>query len=261
MARMRLLLLLAWLVPCAVGCGGRRHDAAPDAGHARDAAAGRDAGDGRDAAPDAEVDDAGAPTCDCAAGVPVGMFRPCTPPLEMGCPIQTCTPGGDECPEGDTCEECGAAACCECAACVPACIHTVGSPGDAMPELLKLGTVYGPAGRPGELTIEGAPFYVGALGYSVRVGDLAGGDLPQSGGAECTLRATAPAAPAGTMLPVWVSQYGFGEPWVLAGFFSWIDGDDPPSCTQPGLACDADRPCCETGEVPMSCQGGRCRRE
>ena len=244
-----LVLLLA-------ACGGRRHDAV-DAGAGHDATTGQDGAAELDAA--AAGDDAGPLMCDCAARVPVGMFHACTPPLEMGCAIQTCTPGGDECPAGDTCVECAAAACCECAACVPACIHTEASPGGALPALLKLRSVYGAAGQPAELVVEGAPFYVGALGYSVRAGDSE--DLQQEGGEPCSLTAIAPAEPAGTMLAVWVSQYGLGEPWVLAGFFSWIAGDQYPTCLQPGMPCDdAERTCCETSDAPMSCQAGRCQR-
>jgi hypothetical protein len=246
----------------AAGCGGRRHE--PDADAGSDGAVGRDAATGRDASTETDGspvgDDAGAPICDCAERVPVGLFHACTPPLEAGCPILVCTPGAGDCGPGDTCEQCAAAACCECAACVPACVHTAASPGDALPPLLKLGTVWGPGGEEPEIAVEGAPFYVGALGYSIRVGES--GDLPQLGGAEpCGLTALAPAEPAGTMLPVWVSQYGFSEPWVLAGFFSWIANDDYPTCVQPGFSCAADAACCETADVPMACRSGQCRRE
>jgi hypothetical protein len=63
------------------------------------------------------------------------------------------------------------------------------------------------------------------------------------------------------MLPVWVSQYGFGEPWVLAGFFSYIEGDDYPTCGQPGFPCPPGGECCATEDVPMTCANARCRAE
>lgn len=250
---MRALVVLFGVV--IAGCGGRSHGRDRDAGS--DAAVERDAGPDRDGA--VVGDDAGAPVCDCSVREPVGLFHSCTPPLEAGCRIQTCTPGGGECGEGEICEECAAAACCECAQCLPACVRSGTAPHEPLPELLKLGTVWGPGGEDAEIVVEGAPFYVGALGYSVRAGDS--DDLPQSAGDVCSMTVLAPAEPAGTMLPVWVSQYGFSEPWVLAGFFSWIAGDDYPSCVQPGLACAEGYACCETAGVPMACRSDRCRRQ
>jgi len=251
---------LAALGIAALGCGGRHHSPEGDGDADSDGDSDADSDGDGDADADADTDaDADADTCECAAGVPVGLFHACTPPLEVFCPIQTCTPSENDCAEGFTCEECAAPACCECAACVPACIHTVAAPGDTMPALLKLRSTFGIAGREAEIAVQGTPFYVGALGYSVRAGDSP--DLPQTGGDTCELRVRAPAEDAGTMLPIWVSQYGFGEPWILAGFFAWLEEGDTPSCTQPGYPCERDGDCCETSDAPMSCTQGRCRRE
>jgi hypothetical protein len=140
---------------------------------------------------------------------------------------------------------------------VPACVFTELAQGP-LPPYLKISPASGPAGQDATLQIEGYPFYVGALFYLVRVGDS--DELFQEGGSTCSFSVTVPGRPAGVE-PVWVSQYGGGEPWVLAGFFEWLDGGYPAGCGQPGFPCGDDMgPCCESQDVPMACVEGRCRR-
>jgi hypothetical protein len=263
---------------CFAACGGKsedkdagpRDDAGPgqDASTGRDASADLDATAGLDAATDAATDaavgvdasvgqDAGPTFCgDCAAREPVALFHQCTPPLEGWCPIQAC-PNGNECGLGETCEDCAAAACCECGACVPACVFTGAGlgPGE-LPPLLKIQPSWGPSGE--EIDVQGTPFYIGALGYTILVGEEEALQVSASG--PCSLIVLAPEQPEGTMLPVWSSQYGFGKPFVLAGFFSYTDGE-APSCVQPGFQCDGNQDCCDTPEVPLSCTLGRCQRD
>lgn len=198
--------------------------------------------------------DASVDPCGCPMDRPVYQWHPCVPPLEYGCEARLCTPGVTDCGAGYSCEECAAAACCVCAACVPACLFT-GPAMEPLPDYLKIFPPYGPAHEEVTFSIEGYPFYVGALYYLARMGDS--GDLYEHGGDTCAIHITAPARPPG-MFPVWVSQYGGNEPWVLAGFFTFSSGDYP-TCVQPGYPCDIDRPCCETPDVPMICQAGRCQ--
>lgn len=259
----RCSLGLAGVTLCLVACGGRTigggpfSDAAPPDAARRDAAVHRDA-TSRDAvvSPDvAPLQDAGIDPCGCPEDRPTYQFHECVPPLQYGCEAVACTPDVTPCSAGQTCEQCAAAACCYCAACVPACVFTDPAM-DPLPEYLKIWPTYGSAHVEATISIEGFPFYVGALYYLARVG--ASVDLYQGGGSTCSFMVTAPGQPPG-MVPVWVSQYGGNEPWVLAGFFTWTSGDYP-SCVQPGYPCGIDQPCCETSDVPMTCQGGRCRR-
>ncbi|MBI5542586.1 MAG: hypothetical protein HY901_01760 [Deltaproteobacteria bacterium] len=218
--------------------------------------AGTDLGDAQ--AADAQVPaDAGFDTCGCPEDRPAYQFGECIPPLKIGCPADECVPGASDCGEGYTCQECGAAACCFCAACRPACVFT-GPEQGPLPEYLKLRPTFGAAGVEQKLTVEGFPFYVGALYYLARVGDS--GDLHQVDGTTCSFSVTVPGQDVG-MVPVWVSQYGGREPWVLAGFFTFSRGDYP-TCVQPGFACGSQgsgQECCATEEVPMACIAGRCR--
>lgn len=106
--------------------------------------------------------------------------------------------------------------------------------------------------------IEGFPFYVGALFYLVRVGNSGDIDVSSSTG-QCRITVRAPARPPGRV-PVWVSSYGGGAPHSLAGFFTY-SGGSTDNCVQPGFPCGNGPPCCATGDVPVSCQTGRCRTE
>jgi len=222
-----------------------------------------DAGDGDGGTPDARpafdaaAPDGGVDPFDCPPDVPVMMFHSCTPPLEMGSLADICTPDVTDCGEGYTCEDCAAAACCYCAACLPACIFTGPAQGP-LPEYMKLRTSYGNAGEAQEIIVQGFPFYIGALFYLARIGDSE--ELPESSYPDsCSLGFSAPARAAG-IYPVWVSQYGGNEPWVLAGFFSYMT-EGYPSCVQPGFPCGDTQVCCETTDVPMACVAGRCRME
>jgi hypothetical protein len=162
-----------------------------------------------------------------------------------------------DCGDGYTCEQWGAAACCYCEQAVPACVLTEPTL-EPLPEYLKIDPVSGPAQTTQSLTIEGFPFYIGALFYLARVGDS--GDLYQGGGTTCSFDVTVPPHAVG-MAPVWVSQYGGDDPWVLAGFFTFSEGDYPTTCVQPGYPCISSTACCATPDVPMGCAAGRCRRQ
>lgn len=124
-----------------------------------------------------------------------------------------------------------------------------------LPELLKLRTTYGPAHEEQEIAIEGFPFYVGALFYSIRVGNDE--PRPETGGGRCRISVRVPGRNPG-LEPVWASEYGGGGSFTLAGFYSF-GSDLAPSCAQPGYPCDTGPSCCATADVPMACVGGRCR--
>lgn len=242
-----------------VACGGRPAPGGSPADTPHDAGAGGDAA--RDGAqPDASPGtDGGVDPCACSSDPtyrPTYQFGECVPPLQIGCAARECTPGVTDCGEGYSCEQWGAAACCYCAQAVPACVFTGPAQGP-LPEYLKLAAVSGPAGEEQTITIEGFPFYVGALYYLARVGDSSK-ELFQEGGTTCSFDVTVPPHPVG-MEPIWVSQYGGDEPWVLAGFFTFSLGDYP-TCVQPGHPCLSGTTCCETEDVPMACVAGRCRR-
>jgi hypothetical protein len=241
-------------------CGGRTSasDPLPD-GFVSDGATGHDSAVGQDASrPDAAVTpDAAVDQCTCPEDRPVYQFGECVPPLQYGCEATACTPNVTDCGEGFTCLDCAAAACCICEACLPTCIFTGPAQGP-LPEYLKIFPTFGPALEEQTISIEGFPFYIGALFYLARVGES--GVLMQGGGGTCSFDVTVPGQPVG-MVPVWVSQYGGGDPWVLAGFYTWSTGDYP-SCVQPGFLCGAPgQECCQTTDVPMACVAGRCRRQ
>lgn len=241
-----------------LGFGDREEGPGGDGGVALDAAR----ADARVGGPDAGAADAFAPAdagreiCGCSDSEPVYLFGECIPPLQMGCPAAPCVPGGSDCGPGYSCLSCGAAACCHCAACRPTCVFTGPAQGP-LPEYLKIQPTTGAALQDATIRIEGFPFYVGALFYLARVGSS--GDLHQVAGTSCSLEVRAPGQPVGTV-PVWVSQYGGGAPWVLAGFFTFSRGD-APICVQPGYPCSGTAaPCCESADVPMACSSGRCLR-
>lgn len=169
----------------------------------------------------------------------------------------TCSPESDDCPDGTSCEEWGAAACCICEAAIPACVRTEMAMGP-LPEYLAISPTSGVAGEEHEIRITGFPFYVGALFYPVRIGDS--DPLFTASQLEpCAISVQTPALAPG-MVPVWVGDYGGDGPEVLAGFFTF-SGGVTDTCVQPGYQCLDTLSCCETADVPMSCQGGRCRRE
>jgi hypothetical protein len=255
-----LIVLVAACSDAAGGEDGGSHDAAIDDAASDDGASAdgaTDAGEmdaGETDAGDTNVD---AGPCSCPDDQPVEIFHPCSPPLRVGCIARTCTAGGDECEQGESCLECSAAACCTCSSCVAACMLTGPAMGP-LPEYLKLQSSHGPAGQQHEIVVQGYPFYIGALFYLARVGDS--GDLMESSYPDTCARAFIAPAHGPGMVPVWVSQYGGAEPWVLSGFYSYTP-DTPPACVQPGFPCQAADPCCQTADVPMACTGGRCLME
>ena len=190
---------------------------------------------------------------------PAYNFNECTPPLEIGCPAKLCTLGGTDCGDGYTCDQWGAAACCWCQQALPACVFTGPAMGP-LPEYLKIFQTSGPSNEQLTLRIQGFPFYVGALYYLARVGNS--GDLMQGGSdSTCSFTVTVPGQADG-MVPVWASQYGGADPWVLAGFFDWFSAGYPAACNQPGYPCGGNLgTCCETPDVPMACVQGRCRKQ
>jgi hypothetical protein len=248
------VLVLLGLVACGGRPGGGPNDVPDDGGAGADAAA-------KDAAhSDAPASTDGGDPCACPTDVvyrPTLQYGECVPPLQLGCAATACTPGVTDCGQGYSCDEWGAAACCYCQAAVPACILTGPAQGP-LPEYLKLASTYGPAQQQQIITIQGFPFYVGALYYLVRFGDSSA--WYQLGGTTCSFDVSVPPHAAG-MESVWVSQYGGDDPWVLAGFFTFSAGDYP-TCVQPGYPCAASNmECCQTSDVPMACTAGRCRRQ
>lgn len=198
------------------------------------------------ATPDTSAPDTAQPSGSCYNG-------PCVPTLRYLTWGPTCA-DDSACPEGLSCLPCQASNDCQSKDCRPAC-GVPYAPHAPVSEPLRLdGEVEVPAGEVAEVTVQGTSFYVGALGHRFRYRDA---EVFSMSGAECSAQLTLPAADAG-LHPVWVSQYSGGEPWVLAGF---VRVGATAACVQPGLPCsDEGAACCETPDVPMVCQDGRCRR-
>jgi hypothetical protein len=126
-----------------------------------------------------------------------------------------------------------------------------------LPAYLKLSRTRGIIGETTTTQIQGFPFYIGALGYSVRLG-LEGPLVADIGGGMCFMEVEMPGLEQGVQ-SVWVSAYGFGPPWVLAGFFFWQqDPHQWEGCVQPGFPCNENASCCQTEDVPTVCENGRC---
>jgi hypothetical protein len=120
--------------------------------------------------------------------------------------------------------------------------------------VLRISPTGGPADQKTSIRIEGFPFYIGALMYAARVGDInVNQEAPYS---TCSFTIAAPALPAG-LWPVRVSQYGPMDPAVLAGFFAY-GSPEGPACVQPGFPCGDAGDCCSLPEAPTSCVDGRC---
>lgn len=249
------------LVALVAACGGRTvggpqdnaNDAAATDSTIRDSAIQPDAQD----RPDAQVQpDGGGPDdwCYCQGNQVYG-FHACIPTLELGC-TDPCEPSVTDCGQGYTCETCGASSSCVTEDCRPVCVHTQMAQGP-VPDPLRIYPTYGPAGQINVIHIEGWPWYIGALFYAVR---LRQDDVTQHtvGGGTCEIILNAPARQPG-MYPIWVSQYGGGGPWVLAGMFTY-SGGIIPDCIQPGFHCTPNDECCNTPQVPVTCQNGRCLR-
>jgi len=205
----------------------------------------------RDATP-ADMD-----ACYCPSNQ-VWLRGACVPTLELGC-----GPGCDPtlpqpCPAGETCDPWAASTCCMCAAAVPACVKQTGTGPIYGP--LRMSPVSGVAGQAVTFIIEGAPFYVGALFYKVRMGSLE--KMEEAASKPCTIAATFTPPTPGIHV-VEVSQYGGGPPWVLAGFFTASGGSIPLPTIQPGFPCSmnpapGDPACAQTAPYSCSCVGGRC---
>lgn len=126
--------------------------------------------------------------------------------------------------------------------------------GPIAPGALRLFPTVGTAGASTQVTVSGYPFYIGALSYGVRFGDL---ELWDGGGAgPCSFYVNSPVMGPG-MVPVYVSQYGPQAPWIIAGFFTY-SGGVIPECIQPGFPCLQSEQCCATAAAPMMCTQGRC---
>lgn len=189
----------------------------------------------------------------CCADLEVDRTHDCLPTTELGCG-EACVAGG--CPVGWRCDDCAASGPCGEEICQPACVldPEVGPASELRPGDLRLRPTQVEAGEP--VTILGAPLYVGALWYAVRVG--AGWESALEGaatGGPCAQAFASEGIPAGTH-PVWVSQYGGGDPWVLAGILTV--GGAPSSCAQPGYPCVAADDCCQADGVTVACDAGHC---
>jgi hypothetical protein len=204
------------------------------------------------APPDASSADFG--PCGCKPGE-VWHTHACLP---MGCG-PSCDPKvPNACGKNATCEQWGAWACCICSAAVPACVPKVAPAPIKGP--LRMQPTSGIAGQPVKLTIEGSPFYVGALFYYVRMGSQKVMDQP--GPKQCTITATL-TPPKPGIYAVEVSQYGGQPPWVLAGFYTASGGSIPMPSVQPGYPCNpkpapGDPTCAQAPPYSCACVAGQC---
>lgn len=176
----------------------------------------------------------------------------------------TCAKGCDpkvptSCGSGEICQGFGGTPCCICSAAVPACVPQPNTGPIVGP--LRISPTKGPAGQKVKLTIRGAPFYVGAQFYNVRMGGVV---VPEeSAGGTCTIGATfTPPTPGA--YAVEVSQYGGGAPWVLAGIYLASGGAVGPPTVQPGDFCTqnpapGDPACISAAPYSCTCVSGRCR--
>ncbi|MCA9664456.1 MAG: hypothetical protein KC503_02675 [Myxococcales bacterium] len=194
--------------------------------------------------------------CGCKPGE-VWIKSSCAPTLELGC-APRCS--GSCTKSGYTCDQCGAQPDCtqpSASICAPACVPSQTSPSTPLPDPLRISPVSGPAGQQNQIAIEGAPFYIGALFYLIRVNGGSGTmDIPASKPCTTVLRFTPPSPGVYT---IEVSQYGGGTPWVLAGFFTATAGASPTGDVQPGFACGPSDTCHSGPGKTCSCQAGRCR--
>ena len=195
---------------------------------------------------------AGTPSCDCPPGL-VYRRHECVPTKAIGCG-EPCAPGVTDCGELHTCDPCGAASSCSDDDCQPTCLFTGPEQGPIDEGVLRISPTGGPADQETSILIEGFPFYIGALMYVARVGDIE--TYQEAPYSTCSFTIKAPALLSG-LLPVRVSQYGPMEPAVLAGFFAY-GSPEGPGCVQPGFPCGGAGDCCSLPEAPTSCVDGRC---
>ena len=178
----------------------------------------------------------------------VYVHHPCVPTLELGC-NEPCDGTCDD--PNYICDPCGASSTASTPDCQPACVLAY-APHAPVVEPLRISPTIGMADTEQEISIQGTPFYIGALGHNIRFDDQV---LPWPyGGSFCTATVTLPSKPTG-VYPVYVSQYSGGESWVLAGFYH---SGMTAQCQQPGAICSTGDTCCSTSTALTSCQSGYC---
>jgi hypothetical protein len=238
MPALRNLLIL----PCAWfgACGGQVSTANELAGHPP---------------ADASTEESGAAItgCTCPAGQ-VWRNHACLSTLDIGCG-SPCTIGVTQCGQYETCETCGASSTCGTHDCLSTCAPTELHMGPLAADSLRVVPTEGSAGASTEVTVYGFAWYIGALGYGVRVGSETVVEF--GGGTDCAFKFKVPARPPGRV-PIFVSQYGMSDSWVLAGFFTYSAGDID-TCIQPGYPCAGTTDCCSTSDALVACSSGRCR--
>jgi len=198
------------------------------------------------------------PTLPCECPVDqVYRNGPCVPTLALGCgPSCDATPCGPD----FECDGCAAASSCGTRDCQAACAVPYG-PHALVSEPLRITPTTLPAKQGGAITIEGTSFYIGALGHAFRLGDTSRFEYDSTSGSSCSAVLTiSPDLKAGAH-PLWVSQYSGGEPWVLAGVLHVVaEGQQPPSCVQPGFPCASSADCCIAPGLTLTCRDDRCQR-
>lgn len=218
----------------------------PDTGSCSvDTAEGDSADDSADDSGTSNTDD-----CTCASGL-VFINHECAPTTSLGC-NEGCDVATGCSDTGYICDDCAASSTCDSDDCLPACILQY-APHVPVTEPLRISITKGPENTEQTLNVQGTPFYVGAIGHRFRFADEeAAWVMPIS---TCTAEITIPARPAG-LYPIWISQYSSEGPWILSGFYhSGIEEE----CLQPGMSCNTTgTACCETPEVPTTCQQGYC---
>jgi hypothetical protein len=197
-------------------------------------------------------------SCNCKPGE-VWLFSPCVTTDKLNTCGPTCDPTSPtSCATGETCDPWGALPCCMCSALVPACVpQTTTKP---MSGPLRISPTQGIAGQAVKINVSGAPFYIGALFYNVRMGSEV--RMEESGVGTCSIGATFTPPTPGTYV-VEVSQYGGSAPWVLAGFYTASGGAMPMPTLQPGYPCatnpaPGDPPCASASPYSCTCLAGRC---
>jgi hypothetical protein len=197
-------------------------------------------------------------SCYCKVGE-VMLLSPCVTTDKMMTCGPTCnSTSPTSCTVDETCDPYGGTPCCMCSALVPACVpKTTIKP---MSGPLRITPTQGTAGLPVKLNIQGAPFYIGALFYNVRMGSEVKPE--ESGTGQCSIGATFTPPNPGIYV-VEVSQYGGGTPWVLAGFYTASGGVIPMPTIQPGYTCatnpaPGDPACASASPYSCTCVAGRC---
>jgi hypothetical protein len=221
--------------------------------------------DGPVAAPDRSRD-SWAPSVDgggiCGAACKVDeayLMSHCVATDKLWTCAKKCDPSvPSSCGAGYTCDQWGGPPCCVCSSIVPACVPQATTGKIVGP--LRINPTSGTAGKQVKLIIQGAPFYIGALFYNVRIGTQV--MMEESGSGSCSIGATFTPPNPGVYV-VEVSQYGGGAPWVLAGFYTASGGVIPQPTIQPGEFCKTnpapgDPACAAASPYTCTCVSGRC---